>query len=83
MARKTKDLAVWKLRRLLRRAENLTWTQVSTLSKADCLERCKQYQIHNTHQSCFALQIGSGPDTWDHITLVPTIVSVRKSKGLR
>ena len=60
-------LAVWKLRRLLRRAEGLSWSDVEPLNKAQLVE----------------LRIGAGSvaSPYHHIHYVPTAVIHRKSKG--
>lgn len=79
------NLAIWKLRRLLRRAEGLTWSDVETLNKEQLVERSLKYTIISGNQemvSPASLRIGNGINTpYDHIHYIPTALIHRKRKG--
>jgi|APSaa5957512493_1039668.scaffolds.fasta_scaffold513136_1 hypothetical protein len=85
MVHPANDLAVWKLRRLLRRAENLSYSDVQHLSKAQLVERSFKYTIISGNQvNVFpaSLRIGNGTTTpYEHIYYIPTASIHRKSKG--
>ena len=76
-------LAVWKLRRLLRRAEGLSWSDVEPLNKAQLVERSLKYTIICANVFPASLRIGAGTvaSPYHHIHYVPTAVIHRKSKG--
>lgn len=86
MSHPANNLAIWKLRRLLRRAEGLSWSDVEPLNKAQLVERSLKYTIISGNQvNVFpaSLRIGNGTNIpYEHIHYIPTAAIHRKSKGL-
>ena len=76
------NLAVWKLRRLLRRAEGLSWSDVEGLNKEQLVERSLRYTIISGNQESVsnpALRIGNGSSTpYHHIHYIPTAIIVNR-----
>ncbi len=79
------NLAVWKLKRLLRRAEGLTYSDVQNLTKEQLVERSLKYTMISGNQEMVtnpALRIGNGTTTpFQHIHYIPTALIHRKRKG--
>lgn len=80
------NLAVWKLKRLLRRAEGLTWSDVENLTKDQLVQRSLQYTIISGNQECVdnpALRIGNGTSTpYQHVHYIPISTIRRKALGI-
>jgi hypothetical protein len=86
MEHPSNKLAVWKIRRLLRRAEGLSWSDVEPLNKAQLVERSLKYTIISGNQANVfpaSLRIGAGTvaSPYEHIHYIPTAAIHRKSKG--
>ncbi len=86
MEHPSNNLAIWKIRRLLRRAEGLTWSDVENLNKAQLVERSLKYTIISGNQETVfpaALRIGNGTTIpYEHIHYIPTATIIRKRKNL-
>ena len=79
------NLAVWKIRRLLRRAEGLSYSDVQHLTKEQLVERSLKYTIISGNQANVnpqSLRIGNGTNTpYEHIHYIPTATVHRKARG--
>ena len=79
MEHPSNKLAVWKLRRLLRRAEGLTWSEVEPLNKAQLVERSRNYTIISYNQAnvfpvSLRIGAGTGASPYHNIHYIPTAV---------
>ena len=83
MSHPANNLAKWKVRRLLRRAEGLTYSDVQSLSKEDLIKRSLQYSVINVNQELIfptSLRLGNGTSTpYHHLHYIPVAVS-RKAR---
>ena len=86
MVHPANNLAVWKLRRLLRRAEGLSWSDVEPLNKAQLVERSLKYTIISGNQANVfpvSLRIGAGTvaSPYEQIHYIHTATVHRKARG--
>ena len=86
MVHPANNLAVWKLRRLLRRAEGLSWSDVEPLNKAQLVERSLKYTIISGNQANVfpvSLRIGAGTvaSPYEQIHYIHTATIHRKARG--
>ena len=78
------NVAAWKLKRLLRRAEGLSFSDVQSLTKAQLVQRSLPYTIISGNQENVfptTLRIGNGTSTaYEHIHFMPTALIIRRKK---
>ena len=80
------NLAVWKIRRLLRRAEGLSYSDVQHLTKEQLVERSLKYTIISGNQANVfpvSLRIGAGTvaSPYEQIHYIHTATIHRKARG--
>lgn len=78
------NIAVWKLKRLLRRAEGLSFSDVQSLTKEELVQRSLNYTIISGNQENVfptSLRIGNGTSNpFEHIHFLPTADIILRKK---
>lgn len=78
------NIAVWKLKRLLRRAEGLSFGDVQSLTKEQLVQRSLPYTIISGNQENVfptSLRIGNGTTTpFEHLHFIPTADVIKRKK---
>lgn len=85
MSHPANNLAAWKIRKILRRVENLSWSDLQNLTKEQLVQRSLNYTIVSySQESIFptALRIGNGVgNPYEHIHYLPTASIIKKRRG--